>query len=77
MNFASEYQGGTASQIKETYESAKTAVDKMKSDYGNGVSTKIILYNDTPESLTLSDTDHFSGRWEVHPPYVVSNDLDY
>jgi len=43
----------------------------MKREYGTGVSTKIILFNDTPEDMFYSGSDSWSGRWQVSPPEKI------
>ena len=59
----------------DSYSEAKATVEKQKADYGYGVSTKIIIRNHTPDTLTLSDSDHFSGKWYTKPPASVSKIL--
>ena len=44
----------------------------MKADSGHGVSTRIVLYNETPESLIFTGSDNYAGYWEVRPPVEVS-----
>ena len=43
----------------------------MKADSGHGVSTRIVLYNETPESLIFTGSDNYAGYWEVRPPVEV------
>ena len=47
----------------------------MKREYGTGVSTKIIFFNDTPEDMFYSGSDSWSGRWQVSPPEKVKHDI--
>lgn len=58
-------------RIHDRYSEAQLAVEQMKANYGVGVSTKIILFNGTPETLTYAESDSWSGRWEVSPPLAV------
>ena len=60
-------------RIHDRYSEAQLAVEQMKANYGVGVSTKIILYNGTPETLNYAESDSWSGRWEVSPPLAVSD----
>lgn len=55
-------------KISATYAEALMNVQQLKADYGNGVSTKIIFFNDSPEDLIFGDSDHSSGRWQNEPP---------
>ena len=47
-------------KISATYAEAFMNVQQLKADYGNGVSTKIIFFNDSPEDLIFGDSDHSS-----------------
>ena len=60
-------QGTIHDSFAEAYES----VNKMKADSGNGVSTRIILHNETPESLIFTSHDDYAGYWVVKPPAQV------
>ena len=70
------YEGNTAyiQTIHDNYDQAKEAVDSMLWAWIGQVdtaSTRIILYNGTPDNLTLAGSDHYSGRWQVPPPNTV------
>ena len=58
--------------IHDSFDEAYTSVNKMKADSGHGVSTRIVLYNETPESLIFTGSDNYAGYWEVRPPVEVS-----
>ena len=58
--------------IHDSFDEANTSVNKMKADSGHGVSTRIVLYNETPESLIFTGSDDYAGYWEVRPPVEVS-----
>ena len=61
--------------LSKDFETAQKIVEKLKVDYGWGASSKIIFYNNTSEKLTLTDSEHFYGRWENKAPNEVSEIL--
>ncbi len=50
---------------------ADTSVENMKENSGNGVSSRIILFNNTKDDMHFQSDQHFSGRWENTPPAVI------
>ena len=58
--------------IHNSYDAAYASVNKMKADSGDGVSTRIVLHNDTPESLIFTGSDDYKGYWGVKPPVEVT-----
>ena len=61
--------------LSKDFETAQKIVEKLKNDYGWGASSKIIFYNNTSDKLTLTDSEHFYGRWENKAPSEVSEIL--
>ena len=57
--------------IHDSFSEAYASVNEMKADSGHGVSTRIILHNETPESLFFTGYDDFAGYWVVKPPAEV------
>ena len=60
------------SLLTDSEEEAITKVEELKTSYGYGVSSKLIVFNGTSDTLVSSDSEHFSGRWENEPPAEVS-----
>ena len=60
------------SLLTDSEKKAKTKVEELKKDYGTGVSSKLIVFNGSSDTLVLSDSEHFWGRWENEPPAEVS-----
>eukprot|EP01084_Bolivina_argentea_P018153 33844_1 len=58
--------------VSNTYSDAKTKVKSMKSDWGKGVSTLIIVYNNTNSTISRTDYRSSSGRFENEPPNIPS-----
>ena len=76
------YGGGRAGRFikrrgtcEDSFVDALAQVNQYKNDWGYGVSSKVIIFNDTPNELILSDLDQFSGRFEIFPPKKVCNIL--
>ena len=57
--------------IHDSFDEAYASVNKMKANSGDGVSTRIILHNETPESLFFTGYDDYAGYWGVRPPSEV------
>lgn len=60
----------TKANINDSYDKAKTEVNNMKSNYGNGVSTLIIVYNGTKTDLKLIQYQSKHGHWSDDNPGV-------
>lgn len=60
------YNDGDAGIIGDYYE-VLAEVGNMKQDYGNGVSTLIIVENQTGKYLNLKGSSHDSGRFYTTP----------
>ena len=58
--------------LSNSHQEAMRLVEGMKEVYGNGVSSKIILYNGSSSVLTRTGTNHFWGKWQNEAPYEVS-----
>ena len=56
---------------EDSYADALVQVNQYKYDFGYGFSSKVIIFNDTPNELILSDIAEFSGRMEIFPPKKV------
>ena len=68
------YHEGSIAVICDDQNSAKAAVDKMKTDYGDGISTKILVENATGQDLIkVTDTQYSSGKWQVLPAHIFGN----
>merc|ERR1711976_273844 len=46
-------------------------VEKFKEQYGIGASSKLIIYNDSSDKLTLTNSDHFWGKWQNEAPAEI------
>lgn len=58
----------------ETFSTRQEAIDDVetkKAAYGSGVSTLLILHNDTNDLLGFDDSYSFHGRWEYSPPSLI------
>lgn len=59
--------------IHDSLDEAIASVNKMKADSGHGVSTRIVLLNETPGSLFFTGSEDYKGNFGVRPPVEVSN----
>ena len=57
--------------VYDTYENALKSVREMKTGYGNGVSTLIILQNDTEETWSFGGSYSWNGNFYHSPPPVI------
>lgn len=61
----------TVTSIASTDNEADTSVENMKHNYGDGVSSRIIVFNNTKDDMHFQSDQHFSGRWENFPPAKI------
>merc|ERR1712142_1142095 len=47
-------------KIGDTYSEAVQAVNQAKKDFGNGISSRVIIYNASPEPLDYYDDENYS-----------------
>eukprot|EP01084_Bolivina_argentea_P237971 399831_1 len=53
--------------------SAQSKVNSMKSEWGDGVSSKIMVNNNTSGDLYLIGKDSYSGRFDYDPPDKIAS----
>ena len=63
---------GREGTIHDSLDEAMASVNKMKAESGCGVSTRIVLLNETPESLFFTGSDDYAGGFGVRPPAEVN-----
>ena len=61
--------------IHDSFDEAEASVNKMKAESGFGVSTRIVLHNETPDSLTFTGSDDYAGHFGIKPPLEVKSDI--
>lgn len=74
VTFLCSQSRASSPQLFDSFTEAKLGVQAFYKTYAEGYtpsSTKIILFNDTPDNLTYSGSDSWSGRWQILPPKTV------
>eukprot|EP01084_Bolivina_argentea_P310198 536727_1 len=62
----------SVNDVAFSWNGAKIEVNKMKSNYGNGVATKCVVWNNTQGTLYYLAKDSFSGRFDTNPPVAIA-----
>ena len=61
-------------ELYDNYTAANDGVKEMKEEYGNGMSTLILIHNDTDKEITFCTATYIAkdhgGRWEKDPKNV-------
>jgi len=58
-------------KICDTYSEAVQAVNQAKKDFGNGISSRVIIYNASPEPMDYYDDENYSGKFYTGPPKTI------
>lgn len=61
------FNRGESGEVRRDRNEALAAVQQMKRNFGNGVSTKILIENKTGADVTFCESNHSSGQFYTKP----------
>eukprot|EP01084_Bolivina_argentea_P227823 384849_1 len=58
-------------KVSSSYSDAERRVNNMGWQYGDWTSTKMIVYNNTNNTINISTKEDNCGRWQYKPPAAI------